>query len=130
VDARCRVTLNEWHHVAFVCDEKQARLYLDGKLMGAAAVRKGKIGKGTGVPTIGAVWRPPEQPRGSFIGNMHWLRVSSIARYGESFEPLEHAPEKDATTLLSFPGEASQQGSRPAAGFLGATGPEPNNQTK
>jgi hypothetical protein len=130
VDARCRVTLNEWHHVAFVCDEKQARLYLDGKLMGAAAVTKGKIGKGTGLPTIGAVWRPPEQPRGSFIGNMHWLRVSNIARYGDSFEPLVHAPKMDVTTLLSFPGEASQKGSRPAAGFVGATGPEPNNQTK
>ena len=129
VDARCRVSLNVWHHVAFVCDEKQARLYLDGKLVGAAAA-KGKIGKGTGLPTIGAVWRPPEEPRGSFIGNLHWLRVSNVARYNESFEPPVHAPEVDATTLLSCPGGVSHQTTRPAAGFVGATAPESNNQPK
>jgi hypothetical protein len=130
VDARCRVSLNEWHHVAFVCDETQARLYLDGRLVGAAAAAKGKIGKGTGVPTIGAVWRPPEEPRGSFIGNLHWLRISKVARYSKTFEPPVHAPEVDSTTLMSFPGEVSQQGSRPAAGFVGATGPESNTQPK
>jgi hypothetical protein len=130
VDARCRVSLNEWHHVAFVCDRIQARLYLDGTLIGAAAVSGAKVGRGTGVPTIGAIWRPPETPRGSFIGNLHWLRVSNVSRYSESFEPLVHAPEIDATTLLSFQGEASQQSSRPAAGFVGATAPESNTQPK
>jgi hypothetical protein len=129
VDARCRVALNVWHHVAFVCDETQARLYLDGKLVGAAAA-KGKIGKGKGLPTIGAIWRPPEEPRGSFIGNLHWLRISNVGRYGKTFEPPVHAPEVDATTLMSFPGEASQQNSRQAAGFIGATAPESKTQSK
>ena len=129
VDARCRVSLNEWHHVAFVCDGVQGRLYLDGKMVGAAAA-KGKIGRGASVPTIGAIWRPPEEPRGSFIGNLHWLRISNVARYSESFVPLVHAPKVDATTLLSFPGEASHQDSRPAAGFVGATAPESNTQNK
>jgi hypothetical protein len=82
------------------------------------------------VPTIGAIWRPPETPRGSFIGNLHWLRVSNVSRYSESFEPLVHAPKMDVTTLLFFPGEASQKGSRPAAGFVGATAPESNTQPK
>jgi hypothetical protein len=124
VDARCRVTLNEWHHVAFVCDEKQARLYLDGKLMGAAAVTKGKIGKGTGLPTIGAVWRPPEQPRGSFIGNMHWLRVSNVARYcGSSFIPSYSEPSSDANTLLTYPSDQASHRVHTGKGFVGATSP-------
>jgi hypothetical protein len=127
VDARCRVTLNEWHHVAFVCDEKQARLYLDGKLMGAAAVTKGKIGKGTGLPTIGAVWRPPEQPRGSFIGNLHWLRVSNIARYrGASFIPPLGEPTSDANTLLTYPTDQTSDRVHMGTSFVGATAPRSN----
>ncbi len=128
VDARCLVALNEWHHVAFVCDEKQARLYLDGRLVGAAAA-KGKIGKGDGVPTIGAVWRPPEEPRGSFIGNLHWLRVSNVARYsGASLEPPGE-PAPDANTLLLYPGETAST-ARPATGFPNATAPKSSPKTK
>lgn len=124
VDARCRVTLNEWHHVAFVCDEVQARLYLDGKLVGAAAVAKGKIGKGSGVPTIGAVWRPPEEPRGSFIGNMHWLRISNVARYGgSSFIPSSSEPSSDANTLLTYPSDQASNRVHMGKGFVGATSP-------
>lgn len=124
VDARCRVTLNEWHHVAFVCDVVQARLYLDGKLIGAAAVTKGKIGKGNGVPTIGAVWRPPEQPRGSFIGFLHWLKVASVALYrGENFTPSASKPESDATTLLRYSPLFANDPVRPGVGFDGATSP-------
>jgi hypothetical protein len=123
VDARCRVSLNEWHHVAFVCDETQARLYLDGKLVGAAAA-KGN-GKGTGLPTIGAVWRPPEQPRGSFIGNLHWLRVSNIARYrGASFAPPAGEPASDATTLLTHSPLYADKPVRSGVGFDGATSPQ------
>ena len=57
---------------------------------------KGKIGRGAGLPTIGAVWRPPEMPRGSFTGNLHWLRVSNVDRYGrEPFVPSDGEPDTD-----------------------------------
>ena len=123
VDARCRVTLNEWHHVAFVCDEKQARLYLDGELVGAAAA-KGKIGRGKGVPTIGAVWRPPEEPRSSFIGHLHWLRISNIARYSKSFEPPVNDPLTDKNTRMFCTSENFLCDAQSAMGFEGATAPE------
>ena len=113
--------------VAFVSDGTQARLYLDGKLVGAAAAA-GKIGKGNGVPTIGAIWRPPETPRGSFIGNLHWLRVSNVARYtGSSFERLAGEPEPDANTLLLYPDMVNRDAEILGGGFSGATKPELKN---
>jgi tRNA A-37 threonylcarbamoyl transferase component Bud32 len=124
VDARCRVTLSQWHHVAFVWDGRQARLYLDGNVVGVAAA-KGKPGRGDGVPTIGAIWRPPETPRRNFIGNLHWLRVSNNARYRDGpFDPGAGEPSEDANTLLLYPGGKSAQEARPGVGFAGATGPE------
>jgi hypothetical protein len=124
VDARCRVSLNQWHHVAFVYDGKQVRLYLNGQVVGAAAA-KGKIGRGRGAPTVGAIWRPPETPRKSFIGNLHWLRVSNVARYrDEPFEPSVGEPGEDANTLLLYPTGKPGPKARLGVGFIGATGPE------
>jgi hypothetical protein len=125
-----RVSLNEWHHVAFVCDGIQGRLYLDGKLVGGAAAT-GKIGRGTGVPTIGAIWRPPETPRGSFIGKLHWLRVSNSARYsGASFDLRRDTPEPDPNTLLLFPDGLMRQNSASGVGFAGATSPGTEDEPK
>ena len=130
VDTRCRVSLNVWHHVAFVRDEVQARLYLDGKLVGAAAA-KGKIGKGTGLPTIGAVWRPPEEPRGSFIGHLHWLRISNVVLYrGASFIPPYSEPPSDTNTLLTYPSDQASNRAHTGTGFAGATSPTSRIKTE
>ena len=124
VDARCRVSLNVWHHVAFVCDAVQARLYLDGTMVGGAAVSGAKVGRGHGVPTLGAVWRPPEEPRGSFIGSLHWLRISKVARYrGGSFIPPSAKPASDTNTLLTYPSNNALDRVHTGTGFVGATQP-------
>ena len=96
-----------WHHVAWVYDGEELRLYLDGARVAAVPPKRDRgdrIGVGTTVASIGAVWRPPEElPRAGFVGYLDALRVSNVARYvGERFDPPQGKLPTDANTLLLF----------------------------
>jgi hypothetical protein len=129
------VTLDVWHHAAFVTDVLEARLYLDGELI-AVMPRSGRIGNGPGPAHVGAIWRGDEGLVMGFVGFLDTVRVSSVARYaGLRFTPPGGDLPSDADTLLLYnfnddPDSAtvhdespqSRHGT-PGAGFPGATAP-------
>jgi serine/threonine protein kinase len=91
-----------WHHVASVYDGKELRLYWDGVLR-AKNARAGTLGRGNSLGFVGAIWRPPENPRKGFVGYLDSLRVSKKARYsGDRFEPPPGKMSTDADTLLLY----------------------------
>jgi len=96
------VTPGDWHHVAAVFDGAQARLYLDGKLVGYADAPPEKplppnelpLFVGGNVTWDGSIEFP-------FDGAIDELRISTEARYeGRSFEPARRFDADDATALL------------------------------
>lgn len=124
-----------WHHVAFVRDSAEERLYIDGVLR-ASTPWTGNIGNANcGVPVIGA-------GRSGYSNDapdaaVDWLRVSRSARYfGSTAAPPYCEPVSDADTLLLFlfndpPGSPVAIDSGPSSlhaalgtGFPGATHPQ------
>ena len=129
------LALNTWHHVAFVYDGAQDRLYLDGSLV-ISRSSTGSIGNASGNPFIGAISRTDGFPV-SFQGYIDTLRISDVARYsGASFlAPIGDLASDANTQLLYNFDEAS--GSTTVAdlsgnghtgtlgtGFSGATSPQ------
>lgn len=129
-----------WHHIAWVYDGNELRLYLDGARVAAMPPKRhrgDRIGTGATVVYVGAVWRPPEEiPRAGFVGYLDTLRVSNVARYaGERFDPPQDKLPTDGDTLLLF-NFTDQTGSTVAdesghgrtgtlgVGFNGATSPD------
>ncbi len=91
---------NRWYHIAGVYDGKEARLYLDGRLIG----RKSGTGKrktntlplylGGDVDQYGGVTSP-------FAGVIDSFRLSKTARYsGDEFKPERDFATDDDTVLL------------------------------
>ena len=84
-----------FHHIAYVYDGTQERLYLDGALIASRAA-SGGVGTGNGTITtnVGAIFRDGFIV-GSFRGYIDTLRISNVARYsGASFV----APTQDLTS--------------------------------
>ncbi|GAB5536714.1 MAG: hypothetical protein Rubg2KO_29630 [Rubricoccaceae bacterium] len=126
---------NVWHHIAFVYDGAEERIYVDGVLESSRA-GSGDVRDDSGLPYIGA------GPRGSvvqtsFNGYLESLRISDVARYsGDSFDAPTGDLPSDANTVLLFnftegAGSATVQDASPMAltgtlgvGFAEATSPE------
>lgn len=93
----------EWRHVAGVFDGKQLRLYVDGALLESRAV-SGLHKPTTKLPfVIGA--SPALGPSGVlldeyFKGLIKAVRISSVARYTDSFTPPAQLAREDANTQL------------------------------
>lgn len=97
------LALNEEYHLAGVWDGEEARLYVNGELVGRAAGKGPR--KRNGLPLIiggdadasGAATR-------LFSGEINDVRLSTIARYeGERFEPITRFTNDDETiALLEF----------------------------
>ena len=133
-----------WHHLAFVRDQHEQRLYVDGVLVGTNDI--------TGTPydlpvgnsssssmSIGAFqYTPPDTLVDlAFIGKVDWVRVSGNARYsGDLVTPPTAAPAPDADTLVLFDFKCVAPGTTTvndlsgngfvgtvATGFSGATAP-------
>jgi hypothetical protein len=92
------ITLNRWTHLAGVYDGQQVRLYVDGKLNKSLA--------GSGQRTTNElplfIGADPDQfgnPNREFAGMIDEVRLSSVARYGDAFEPAQRF-ERDGQTLL------------------------------
>lgn len=95
------ITLNQWHHVAYVFDGSLDRIYLDGSLIGSR-VAIGTINNASGQPFLGAIFRDSVIVN-SFLGYLDSLRVSNTARYtGSSFQPPVGDFSNDASTLMLF----------------------------
>ncbi len=93
-----------WHHIAGVYDEREVRLYVDGKLV--ATTPRDTSRRETGRTTnsfplmIGADVDGRGNPTSGFDGLIDGVRLSSTARYtGERFDPAAR-PASDADTLL------------------------------
>ena len=95
-----------WHHVAYVRQAGNQRLYLDGTLIG------NKSGAGSSIGNSGSSWMSVgsfqytfygiEGWHRSFIGALDWLRVSSNARYTGDTYTIPTEPASDANTLLLY----------------------------
>lgn len=123
-----------WHHVAFVYDGAEERLYVDGILL-ASRPMSITVGNGPGLAHIGAIFRDGTLNAG-FVGYLETVRVSEVARYSAStFTPPLGDLESDAHTLLLLnfdepAGSPTVQDESPlgrvgtlATGFDGATAP-------
>ncbi len=128
-----------WHHLAFVHDSNEDRIYLDGLELGTLDF--------SGDPSIanspdsgmsiGATGVYAPYVAGSFIGAIQWVRVSCVARYsGASVTPPVAVPSSDAFAQILFdfsqvgPGTSIVYDLSPnqftgtvAVGFSGATAP-------
>jgi concanavalin A-like lectin/glucanase superfamily protein len=128
------VSFDQWHHVAFVYDGSEERLYLDGTLVQSRPA-SGDISDGDGLGYVGGIYRDGAA-RDSFIGLIDVLRLSDVARYtGSSFTPPSPAMTSDANTVLLYtfddaPGSTTVADASSlartgtlGAGFGGATSP-------
>lgn len=99
--ASTTITPNQWHHIAYVYDGSEERLYLDGQLQTLRA-SSGDIWDSTGsTASIGAFLR--EGLRTSFIGLLDTFRISDAALYsGVSFAPPAGDLSPGASTQLLY----------------------------
>src|SRR5262245_48181589 len=128
------VSFDQWHHVAFVYDGSEERLYLDGTLVQSRPAT-GNVSAGDGLGYVGAIFRDGAAREG-FIGLIDVLRLSDVARYtGSSFTPPSPDMTSDANTVLLYtfddaPGSTTVADASSltrtgtlGAGFGGATSP-------
>lgn len=91
-----------WHHVAAVFDQGQARLYLDGELVGRAEAPPEKAFEANDLPLFvggNAIW--DGKVEFAFEGDIDELRISTVARYqGDAFAPVRRFEPDEATALL------------------------------
>jgi hypothetical protein len=129
-----------WHHLAFVQDTNEYRVYLDGIEIGIEDFAGDPLiaNSPDSVMSIGAfLYTDGGALAQSFIGAIQWLRVSSVARYSGSWmTPPVTVPDSDAATQVLFdfthvtPGTTIVYDLSPnhfigtvAVGFSGATAP-------
>lgn len=95
-----------WHHLAGVYDGKEARLYLDGKLV-ASGSRPGARKRNDLPLIVGGDVGGDGRLDSPFAGKIDAVRVSNVARYvGDGFEPKRRLPaEENTTLLLNFDGK-------------------------
>ena len=94
---------NQWHHLAGVYDGKEARLYLDGELIGSKE-RSGSRKKNDLPLIIGGDVTRAGEGSDLFSGLIDEVRITNKARYtGEKFTPQNsQAAEPDTALLLQF----------------------------
>ena len=133
------VAAGVFHHVAFVRDGSQERLYLDGGLVGSRAVSGDIDDSSQTSPAVGAQFFDQTSFLGaSFIGDIDTLRISNVARYsGASYVAPTGDLGSDANTLLLYNFNAADlvaghltdlsgngHSGTLGVGFVGATSPE------
>ncbi|MGA2323444.1 MAG: LamG-like jellyroll fold domain-containing protein [Sedimentisphaerales bacterium] len=96
------VSLNTWHHIAYVYDGSEERLYLDGIKVGSRAASGDVLDYSYSISAVGAILKDGFfQP--SFEGMLDTLRFSTIARYtGDSFTAPTGDLTPDAYTNLLY----------------------------
>lgn len=132
------VTPGVFHHVAFVRDGGEERLYLDGSLLGSRGVSGDIDDNDSTAPAVGArFFQDTAIMASSFIGDIDTLRISNVARYsGASFAAPTGDLATDAGTLILYNFSAADLSGNQLAdlsgnghtgtlgtGFVGATPP-------
>src|SRR5262245_36704122 len=98
ITAAAAIAFDQWHHVAYVYDGSEERLYLDGTLL-TSRPASGDIGDSGGLGHVGAIFRDGILMNG-FVGLIDVLRLSDVARYaGSSFTPPSPNMTSDANTV-------------------------------
>lgn len=98
--AKTKLPVDQWVHLAGVYDGKEVRLYVDGKLVDA------KPGGGKRTPNrlplfIGADPDGRGRATRSFLGAIDEVRLSSTARYTDTFKPTQrHSPDESTRLLM------------------------------
>jgi 3',5'-cyclic AMP phosphodiesterase CpdA len=101
VQTQEKLPIGSWHHVAGIHDQREVRLYVDGKLVGTrAAVGRRKVNEHPFY--IGADPDRRGAPNRFFSGKIDEVRVSKVARYtGDGYDmPLRHEADNDTILLL------------------------------
>lgn len=95
------VTADTWHHIAFVYDGTEERLYVNGTLLASRPISI-TVGNSSGPGYIGSIQRGALFIN-SFRGYLDAFRISDVARYaGASFTPPLGDLPSDANTLLLY----------------------------
>jgi DNA-binding SARP family transcriptional activator len=139
LSAGVAVSTGVFHHIAFVRDGGEERIYFDGLLLTQRSAVGDIDDDGSSTPAVGAqLFQDTSFLARSFIGQIDTLRISNVARYsGASFSaPLGDLGTDEGTLLLYNFGAADLAGSQLAdlsgnghtgtlgVGFAGATAPE------
>lgn len=133
------VTTGTFHHVAFVRDGNEERLYLDGQRVGTRSAVGDIDDAADTTPAVGAqFFQNTSFMSASFLGDIDTLRISSVARYsGDSFSAPVGDLTSDAATQLLYNFNAADlvagqltdlsgngRTGTLGAGFAGATAPQ------
>jgi hypothetical protein len=96
------VSLNTWHHIAYVYDGSEERLYLDGIKVGSRLASGDVLDSSLSTSAVGANYRDNHIER-SFQGLIDTLRFSTVVRYiGDSFTAPTGDLSSDAYTNLLY----------------------------
>jgi hypothetical protein len=90
---------DQWHHLAGLYDGKEARLYLDGKLL-ASNAREGTRKRNDLPLVIGGDVDGAGTATSYFTGLIDYVRVSNVPRYHGAAVTVPHRLEADADTSL------------------------------
>jgi len=102
LESSATVSLNTWHHIAYVYDGSEERLYLDGIKAGSRPASGDVLDYSYSIAAVGAIFRD-SQITASFQGLIDTLRFSTIARYtGDSFTAPTGDLTPDAYTNLLY----------------------------
>ncbi|MBL8879115.1 MAG: LamG domain-containing protein [Phycisphaerales bacterium] len=101
------LSFNRWHHIAYVYDGSEDRLYLDGVRVAqrANSGNPPEHNPNSSSPRNTSIGSAAEGGSGqtctpSFRGYVDWVQISSIARYAEEFCPPESVIADGSTWLL------------------------------
>lgn len=95
------VSANEWHHVAFVVSDSEAKLFVDGQPAGKATKLPNTTRKLNVLPLfIGADPDRLGKASSHFDGMVDEVRISLGAIYDEPFEPARRLDVTDSTHVL------------------------------
>jgi hypothetical protein len=98
-EAKDKLPVNEWTHVAGVFDGENVRIYVGGKQIGSVAAKGTR--KTNNYPLyVGADTDRAGQPTRSFLGKIDEVRITSGAVYTEDFEPARRLTPTAETRLL------------------------------
>jgi hypothetical protein len=97
------ISANAWHHIAYVLDGSQERLFIDGLLVGIRAASSDIGDGGNSTAALGANSRDGSL-RSSFVGYLDSFRVSAAALYTSNFSAPsgDLAPGSNDLILLNF----------------------------
>jgi len=139
ISADVAVSTGVFHHIAFVRDGGEERLYLDGLRVAQRAALGDIDDDSSTTPAVGAqIFQDTSFLAQSFIGLLDTLRISNVARYsGASFSAPTGDLGSDGDTLILYNFNAAEltgnqltdlSGSGHTGtlgvGFAGATAPE------